>query len=200
MLSGERTRFKRVVSKRLGLDGGSSSSSKADKKKRETEERRENKGEGEASAIGGDGDVVENDQQQPVLISVGGFKAVDNSVAVTREVADFCRVVRAVKKAAAANAAGIAAGYGDAATEGEKGGGGSSMLARAGLFEPAFLLILHSLEVTLDEMRDSRRRFFSVVPTCTARPNPFCCRNCTPHDCCGASCLDVLFRAVLKHV
>ncbi|CAM9891181.1 unnamed protein product [Scytosiphon promiscuus] len=84
-----------------------------------------------------------------VLINVGGFKAVDNSVAVTREVADFCRVVNAVKRAAAANAAGIAAGYGDAAadgTEGGGGGGGSSMLARAGLFEPAFLLILHSLE------------------------------------------------------
>lgn len=177
MLSGERSRFKRVVSKRLGGNvGGGSKSDKKKRKKLKKQADEENKGEGEGVAVeavgvvaeggggdavarrgreGGEGeegsrlaaDVQQQEEQPPVLISVGGFKAVDQSVAVTREVADFCRVVGAVKRAAAAAAAGVAAGYGGAAAGVEEEGAGSS-LARAGLFEPAFLLILHSLEVS----------------------------------------------------
>lgn len=165
VLSGERSRFKRVVSKRLG--GGGDSTKTAKKKKRKKTDREQEEGgaqplEGVDAAVeGAEGQErraaaglqeeqeqqqqqEEQQRQEPVLISVGGFKAVDHSVAVTREVADFCRVVAAVKRAAAAAAAGVAAGYGGMEEE-----GAGSALARAGLFEPAFLLILHSLEVRL---------------------------------------------------
>lgn len=171
VLAGERSRFKRVVSKRLGQAGVSPDGGGGRRKKRargggkgggaEGEVLAADVGDGGVGARGGGGrggtvdaqgrderkqeDEDEEELRQPVLISVGGFKAVDQSVAVTREVADFCRVVGEVKRAAAAAAAGVAAGYGDAAAA-EEGGAGSA-LARAGLFEPAFLLILHSLEV-----------------------------------------------------
>ena len=176
VLSGERSRFKRVVSKRLG---GVGDGSIAEKKKKKKKKKRKTEEDGEQEPGEEDGLPLEGvdagmeggakreakrpafdereqqqqqqqQQQQPVLISVGGFKAVDHSVAVTREVADFCRVVAGVKRAAEAAAAGAAAGYGGAAAAGgvEEEGAGSA-LARAGLFEPAFLLILHSLEVRL---------------------------------------------------
>lgn len=79
------------------------------------------------------------------LIQLGGFKAVDQSVAVTREVAEFCRVVKEIKGEAEA-----AKGAGAGVSAGAEGGvheGGTVTKARGGLFEPAFLLILHSLEV-----------------------------------------------------
>ncbi|CAM9979509.1 unnamed protein product, partial [Ectocarpus fasciculatus] len=174
VLAGERSRFKRVVSKRLGQAGVSPGGGSG---------RRKKKAKGGGTGVGAEGEVLpadvgdgavgireeggregtvdaqgrserkieeeeeeeeEEELREPVLISVGGFKAMDQSVAVTREVADFCRVVGEVKRAAAAAAEGVAAGYGDAAAA-EEGGAGSA-LARAGLFEPAFLLILHSLE------------------------------------------------------
>ena len=172
VLSGERSRFKRVVSKRLGGVGDGSKAENKKKKKRKTEEDGEQE-QGEEDGLPLEGvdagmeggakreakrpafdereqQQQQQQQQQPVLISVGGFKAVDHSVAVTREVADFCRVVAGVKRAAEAAAAGAAAGYGGAAAAGEvEEEGAGSALARAGLFEPAFLLILHSLEVRL---------------------------------------------------
>ncbi|CAB1099581.1 unnamed protein product [Ectocarpus sp. CCAP 1310/34] len=165
VLAGERSRFKRVVSKRLGPAGVSPDGRGGRRKQRARGAGKGGGAEGEVLVAdvgdgavgvrggGGRGGTVnaqcrderkqeeEEDLSQPVLISVGGFKAVDQSVAVTREVADFCRVVGEVKRAAAA---GVAAGYGDAAAA-EEGGAGSA-LARARLFEPAFLLILHSLE------------------------------------------------------
>ncbi|CAN0075062.1 unnamed protein product, partial [Ectocarpus sp. 12 AP-2014] len=170
VLAGERSRFKRVVSERLGPadvnpDGGGGRRKKSARGggkggEAEGEVLAPDVGDGAVGARGGGGrggtvDAKGRDERkqeeedkeelrQPVLISVGGFKAMDQSVAVTREVADFCRVVGEVKRAAAAAAAGVAAGYGDAAVA-EEGGAGSA-LARAGLFEPAFLLILHSLE------------------------------------------------------
>ncbi|CAN0456672.1 unnamed protein product, partial [Ectocarpus sp. 8 AP-2014] len=168
VLAGERSRFKRVVSKRLGPAGVGPDGGGGRGKKRARGGGKEGGAEGEILVAdvgdgtggvrggGGRGGTVdaqgrderkqeeEEELSQPLLISVGGFKAVDQSVAVTREVADFCRVVGEVKRAAAAAAAGVAAGYGDAAAA-EEGGAGSA-LARAGLFEPAFLLILHSLE------------------------------------------------------
>ncbi|CBN79298.1 weakly similar to cyanobacterial Exoribonuclease II [Ectocarpus siliculosus] len=168
VIAGERSRFKRVVSKRLGPAGVGPDGGGGSGKKRargggkgggaEGDVLVADVGDGAGGARGGGGrggtvDAQGRDERkkeeeeelnQPVLISVGGFKAVDQSVAVTREVADFCRVVGEVKRAAAAAAAGVAAGYGDAAAA-EEGGAGSA-LARAGLFEPAFLLILHSLE------------------------------------------------------
>ncbi|CAN0031092.1 unnamed protein product, partial [Ectocarpus sp. 4 AP-2014] len=170
VLAGERSRFKRVVSKRLGPTGVSPDGFGGRRKKRARGGGTGGEAEGEVLAAdvgdnavgvrggggrGGTVDAHDRDERkqeeedgeelrQPMLISVGGFKAVDQSVAVTREVADFCRVVGEVKRAAAAAAAGVAAGYGDAAAA-EEGGAGSA-LARAGLFEPAFLLILHSLE------------------------------------------------------
>eukprot|EP00903_Cladosiphon_okamuranus_P010020 g9502.t1 len=144
VLSGERSRFKRVVSKRLGGVGDSTKTNKK-RKKNKAKDGEEEKGglplesidagmervEREARGPAAD-QQEEQEQQQSVFISVGGFKAVDNSVAVTREVADFCRVVAGVKRAATA-----------AGVEEE---GAENVLARAGLFEPAFLLILHSLE------------------------------------------------------
>lgn len=136
VLSGERSRFKRVVSKRLGegRDSRKTDGSKKSKNKNSQQEQEQQQ-------------QQQRQPQEPVLISVGGFKAMDQSVAVTREVADFCRVVAGVKRAAAAAAVGVAAGYGGAAGAEDEGAG--SALARAGLFEPAFLLILHSLEVRL---------------------------------------------------
>ncbi|CAM9345305.1 unnamed protein product [Pylaiella littoralis] len=183
VLAGERSRFKRVVSKRLGGAGGSSSggSSKAETKKRISNEEdavRRGPGNDDAdSAVGVAGGAQEEERQaqeqqqqqqqqqqeeQPALISVGGFKAVDQSVAVTREVAGFCQVVKGVKRAAAAVAAGVAAGYGGAAAGMEEEGAGSA-LARAGLFEPAFLLILHSLEaICIDSLFPLMLQAFAI--------------------------------------
>lgn len=162
VLSGERSRFKRVVSKRLGGVGNSMKKKKRKKSKVKDGEQDEGglplggvdsgmEREGREARSPATDQQEEQERQQhqqpqePVLISVGGFKAVDHSVAVTREVADFCRVVAGVKRAAKAAAAGVAAGYGGV----EAAAGAESALARAGLFEPAFLLILHSIEVRL---------------------------------------------------
>ena len=143
VLSGELSRFKRVVSERV--------------------DERVRKG---ATGEGGAGTGGEEGREaQRVLIRLGGFKALDQSVAVTREVADFCRAVEEVKKGAAAAATatppaaaapadarvGVVAGKrsGDVGggSGGEAGGVGGGASVRARLFEPAFLLILHSLEV-----------------------------------------------------
>lgn len=86
------------------------------------------------------GNQGDGEGSQTVMVRLGGFKAVDQSVAVTREVADFCRVIKAMKQAKRANVP----------QEGDEGlravVGSEGALERAGLFEPAFLLILHSLE------------------------------------------------------
>lgn len=126
MLSGELTRFKRIVSKRL------------DRKSKQDHNTQPNGAQSDEADIG----------EGQVLIRLGGFKALEQSVAVTREVADFCRVVELVKKDnAAAAAAGGGVGARTGGEEGVDGKGGCRASARAGLFEPAFLLILHSLEV-----------------------------------------------------
>lgn len=135
MLSGELSRFKRFVSKRLLLDAPAVA---------------EKKDENENDGKGNDGEERGDDER--VLIHLGGFKALDQSIAATREVADFCRVARSMKEdAEAAAAAGV---MNEEAVCGSEGADGSRDAVHAGgkpgrsaLFEPAFLLILHSLEV-----------------------------------------------------
>lgn len=106
---------------------------------------------------GGEG---EGARAADVLLRLGGFKAVAQNVAVTREVGDFCRLVNIIKQDDA-DAPGrltthptsgeVGGRDGGEQREGEQEGGvaSGSTLARAGLFEPAFLLILHSLEASI---------------------------------------------------
>lgn len=167
VLSGELTRFKRVVSERVNDRPGKGAGGKII-----------TAGAASPSSFSSDKEVtkggVEGGQRGAgrVLVRLGGFKALDQSVAVTREVADFCRAVEEVKKNAAAAAAAAAvapptaaaaadAGVGMETGEGSdvsggcggEGGGGGGASVRAKLFEPAFLLILHGLEVRSREPR-----------------------------------------------
>ena len=122
VLAVELNRFKRVVSQRLDQQPPSDGSSKI--------------------TGAADGGTV-------VVLQLGGFKALDQSVAATREVADFCRVVESIKALNSAEAVAQRQRNGGRARGRQGAGdrGNEPFTIKEGLFEPPFLLILHSLEV-----------------------------------------------------
>lgn len=141
ILAGELNRFKRVVSQRIEDNQGA-----ADKFYGNAEELLTNQGE-----------------RDLVALQLGGFKALDQSVAATREVTDFCRVVESIKARTLAEEALPTRGREGGPTDGKRKRRGSANGVegvREELFEPSFLLILHSLEVGF---------FFSIIvrPKCS---------------------------------
>lgn len=141
VLAGELNRFKRVVSQRIEDNQGA-----ADKFYGDAEELLTNQGE-----------------RDLVALQLGGFKALDQSVAATREVTDFCRVVESIKARTLAEEALPTRGREGGPTDGKRKRRGSANGVegvREELFEPSFLLILHSLEVGF---------FFSIIvrPKCS---------------------------------
>lgn len=145
VLAGELNRFKRVVSKRIEDNQGA-----ADKSDVDAEEILTNQGE-----------------RDLVALQLGGFKALDQSVAATREVTDFCRVVELIKAKTLVEEALPKPGREGVAAAGkrERRGAADGEGARQELFEPSFLLILHSLEVGFlfsIIVRPRRSRFFRL--------------------------------------